>query len=74
MKKRELAPTAVEARAVALVRALANPARFRIVELLAERKDCTSAQLAELLPRSPSSLFDHLAALRRYHTAVADCL
>jgi L-amino acid N-acyltransferase YncA/DNA-binding transcriptional ArsR family regulator len=64
MKKRELAPSASEARALALVRALANPARFRIVELLAERKDCTSAQLAELLPLSPSSLFDHLAALR----------
>ncbi len=64
MKKRELAPSASEARAVALVRALANPARFRIVELLAARKDSTSAQLAEVLPLSPSSLFDHLAALR----------
>ncbi|HLZ73221.1 MAG TPA: arsinothricin resistance N-acetyltransferase ArsN1 family A [Dehalococcoidia bacterium] len=64
MKKRELAPTATEARAVLLLRVLANPARFRIVELLAERKDCTSAQLADVLPLAQSSLFDHLTALR----------
>ncbi|HEY7294189.1 MAG TPA: arsinothricin resistance N-acetyltransferase ArsN1 family A [Dehalococcoidia bacterium] len=64
MKRRELAATATETRAVSLLRALANPARFRIVELLAERKDCTSTQLAELLPLAQSSLFDHLATLR----------
>ncbi len=64
MKKRELAPSAIESRAVLLLRALANPVRFRIVELLAERKDCTSLQLAEVLPLAQSSLFDHLAALR----------
>jgi L-amino acid N-acyltransferase YncA/DNA-binding transcriptional ArsR family regulator len=62
--KKPLAPTAAESRAVTVLRALANPARFHIVELLAERKDCTSAQLAEALPLAQSSLFDHLAALR----------
>lgn len=64
MKQGELALSAGGTRAVGLLRALANPARFRIVELLAERKDCTSAQLAEALPLAQSSLFDHLAALR----------
>lgn len=62
--KKPSAPSAAESRAVALLRALANPARFHLVELLAERKDCTSAQLAEALPMAQSSLFDHLAALR----------
>ena len=64
MKTGELAPTAVEARVLQMLRALANPARFRIVALLAERKDCTAMQLAEALPLAQSSLFDHLAALR----------
>ena len=45
-------------------RALANPARFRIVELLADQKDSTAAQLAEAVSLAQSSLFDHLTALR----------
>ncbi|HLZ32119.1 MAG TPA: arsinothricin resistance N-acetyltransferase ArsN1 family A [Chloroflexota bacterium] len=59
-----LAPTAVEARVVRLLRALANPARFRIVELLAERKDCTLPRIAESVPLAQSSLSDHLTVLR----------
>jgi L-amino acid N-acyltransferase YncA len=64
MKTDEFVPTAREARILRMLRALANPARFRIVVLLAERKDCTSAQLAEMLPLAQSSLFEHLALLR----------
>ena len=64
MKTSELAPTTQEARIVRMLRALANPARFRIVALLAERKDCTSQQLAEEMPLAQSSLFDHLELLR----------
>ncbi len=64
MKTGELAPTVLEARVLRLLRVLANPARFHIVALLAERKDCTAAQLAEALPLAQSSLFDHLALLR----------
>ena len=64
MKTGELAPTAREARILRMLRAVANPARFRIVVLLAERKDYTSAQLAEALPLAQSSLFEHLALLR----------
>jgi len=33
-----------------MLRALANPARFRIVELLAERKDCTLPRIADVVP------------------------
>jgi phosphinothricin acetyltransferase len=64
MKTGELAPTAIEARVLRLLRALANPARFRIVVLLAEHKDCTAVQLSEALPLAQSSLFDHLTLLR----------
>lgn len=64
MKTEELAPTALEARILRLLRALANPTRFHIVALLAERKECTSLQLTEILPLAQSSLSDHLTALR----------
>ncbi|MGI8554286.1 MAG: arsinothricin resistance N-acetyltransferase ArsN1 family A [Dehalococcoidia bacterium] len=64
MKTLELTPTSAEARALRILRVLGNPARLRIVELLADRKDCPSAQLAAVLPLAQSSLFDHLTALR----------
>jgi phosphinothricin acetyltransferase len=64
VKTLEATAPAAESRAVRMLRALANPVRFRLVELLAERKDCTSPQLAVALPIAQSSLFDHLAALR----------
>src|SRR5690349_16962718 len=64
MRKLELVQTAAEARAVQMLRALANPARFRVVELLADQKDSTAAQLAEAVSLAQSSLFDHLTALR----------
>ena len=47
-----------------MLRALASPARFRVVEILAERKDATSPQLMDELGLAQSSLHDHLAALR----------
>ena len=64
MKTAELEQTATEARAVRMLRALANPARYRIVQLLAERKEGTSASLAQALPLAPSSLFEHVAVLK----------
>lgn len=64
MKTDDLVSTAREARVLRMLRALANPARFRIVTVLAERKDCTSAQLVEAVSLAQSSLFDHLALLR----------
>ncbi len=47
-----------------MLRALANPTRFHIAGLLAERKDSTAPQLAAALALPQSSLFDHLAGLR----------
>jgi phosphinothricin acetyltransferase len=47
-----------------MLRALANPARLRIVQVLAERKDCTAAQLLQALALAQSTLSEHLSALR----------
>lgn len=65
MKSAELDPTPAEARALPMVRALANPARFRMVQVLAQRKDATFAQLAAALPLAPSTVYEHLTALRQ---------
>lgn len=65
MKTGELVLSAAEGRAVQMVRALANPARFRIVTILAERKESGAGQLAEALPLAQSTLSEHLSALRQ---------
>lgn len=64
MKRLEEAQTPAEARALRLLRALGSPVRLRIVEIVAERKDCTASQLAEELGLAQSSMFEHLNALR----------
>lgn len=64
MKTLRQEQTSAEARAVRMLRALANPVRFRVVELLADRKDCTGPQLVQALAVPQSSLFEHIAALR----------
>jgi L-amino acid N-acyltransferase YncA/DNA-binding transcriptional ArsR family regulator len=56
--------TAPQARAVRMLRALANPARLHIVQVLTERKDCTGAQLSQELGLAQSTLSEHLSALR----------
>jgi ArsR family transcriptional regulator len=56
--------TTDEARAVQLFRALANPARYRIVELLAARNECIVGDLVEALPLSQSSVSEHLKVLK----------
>jgi phosphinothricin acetyltransferase len=56
--------TAAEARAVRVLRALANPTRFHLARLLADGKDCTAAQLGRTLGLAQSSLAEHLGALR----------
>jgi ArsR family transcriptional regulator len=53
-----------EARAVQIFRALANPARFRIVELLASRSECIVGDLVDALPLAQSSVSEHLKVLK----------
>lgn len=64
MKTAAFSPSPVDERMLVMLRALANPARFRIVTFLAEVKDATSAQLEAVLPLAPSSLFEHVSRLR----------
>jgi ArsR family transcriptional regulator len=56
--------TTDEARAVRMFRALANPARFRIVELLAARSECIVGDLVDALPLAQSSVSEHLKVLK----------
>jgi len=57
------APTS-ETRTVAMLRAIAHPARFRIVKLLAERQVCVTGDLVDELPLAQSTVSEHLKVLR----------
>jgi ArsR family transcriptional regulator, arsenate/arsenite/antimonite-responsive transcriptional repressor len=61
---KSLVQTTDDTRAVLLLRALANPIRFRIVQLLAQRTECVTGDLVEELPVSQSSVSEHLAVLK----------
>jgi ArsR family transcriptional regulator len=53
-----------EARAVRMLRALANPVRFRIVKVLAARTECIVGDLVEELPIAQSTVSEHLKVLK----------
>ena len=53
-----------EARAVVMLRALANPARFRIVRLLAELDTCVCGDIVDRLPLAQSTVSEHLKVLK----------
>jgi DNA-binding transcriptional ArsR family regulator len=65
VKTDPLIASAAEARVLGMVRALANPARFRIVVLLAERKECAAGQLTGAVSLAQSTLSEHLTILRQ---------
>jgi len=48
--------TDAEARTVELLRAIAHPARFRIVKLLAARQACVCGDLVDELPLAQSTV------------------
>jgi len=52
------------ASAVQMLRALANPVRFHIVQLLATRSDCVTGDLVGELPVAQSSVSEHLKVLK----------
>lgn len=56
--------TVDEARAVRMFRALANPARYRIVELLAARRECVVGDLVDVLPLAQPTVSEHLKVLK----------
>ncbi|MDE3096819.1 MAG: winged helix-turn-helix transcriptional regulator [Chloroflexota bacterium] len=53
-----------EAKTVALLRAIAHPARFRIVKLLAARDTCVCGDLVDALPLAQSTVSEHLKVLK----------
>jgi ArsR family transcriptional regulator, arsenate/arsenite/antimonite-responsive transcriptional repressor len=59
-----LAQTSDETLAVQYLRALANPVRFRIVQLLGERRECVTGDLVDELPLAQSSVSEHLKVLK----------
>ena len=48
----------------AIAKALAHPARIRIVRLLAEQSECRGADVFSELPLAQSTVSQHLAVLR----------
>jgi ArsR family transcriptional regulator len=57
-------PTTVDEQLVTMLRAVANPIRYRILQLLAERGVCQCGPLGDALPIAPSTLSEHLKVLR----------
>jgi ArsR family transcriptional regulator len=56
--------TADEARAVRMLRALANPVRYRIVQILAARSACVCGEIVDELPLAQSTVSEHLKVLK----------
>jgi|SRR5579859_229673 len=56
--------TVDEALAVQMLRALGNPIRFRIVQLLAARDMCVTGELVDELPLAQSTVSSHLKVLK----------
>ncbi len=61
---KSLTQTVDEARAVQALRALGNPVRFRIVQLLAQRSECVTGDLVDELPLAQSTVSEHLKVLK----------
>jgi len=56
--------TVDEALSVQMLRALGNPIRFRIVQLLAARNMCVTGELVDELPLVQSTVSSHLKILK----------
>lgn len=57
-------PTAVDETVVVMLRAIANPVRYRILQILKERGECQCGPIGDTLPIAPSTLSQHLKVLR----------
>jgi ArsR family transcriptional regulator, arsenate/arsenite/antimonite-responsive transcriptional repressor len=56
--------TADKTRLMRMLKALANPVRFQIVETLAERQVCMTYEIVETTPLAQSTVSQHLKVLR----------
>ncbi len=57
-------PTLVDEQLLEMLRAVANPVRYRILQILAERGECQCGPLGANLPVASSTLSQHLKVLR----------
>jgi len=57
-------PTTTDEQLVEMLRAVANPVRYRILQILEERGECLCGPLGDQLPIAPSTLSQHLKVLR----------
>ncbi|MDP1991217.1 MAG: metalloregulator ArsR/SmtB family transcription factor, partial [Syntrophales bacterium] len=64
MAERKLAPQPDQRRLAKMLKALGNPIRFQIVEFLAQRKTCITADIVESTPLAQSTVSQHLKVLR----------
>jgi DNA-binding transcriptional ArsR family regulator len=53
-----------EQRILAMLRALGNPARYRIARMLADRASCVCGELVDALPLAQSTVSEHLKVLK----------
>jgi ArsR family transcriptional regulator len=63
MKTIEL-PTTTDEHVLTMLRAVANPVRYRILQILKERGECQCGPIGAELPIAPSTLSQHLKVLR----------
>jgi ArsR family transcriptional regulator len=59
-----LEQTRTEERAVTMLRAIGNPARFKILKELRRRNTCQCGPLVNALPLAQSTVSEHLKRLR----------
>ena len=57
-------PTQVDETLVEMLRAVANPVRYRILQILSETGECQCGPLGNQLPIAASTLSQHLKVLR----------
>lgn len=57
-------PTTTDEKLLEMLRAVANPVRYRILQILAERGECQCGPLGAELPIAASTLSQHLKVLR----------
>jgi ArsR family transcriptional regulator len=64
IKTKTLAVPAEKLRLAKMLKALGNPIRFQIVETLAERRMCITAEIVETTPLAQSTVSQHLKVLK----------
>lgn len=57
-------PTTTDEQLVEMLRAVANPVRYRILQILEQQGECHCGPLGAQLPIAPSTLSQHLKVLR----------